>query len=244
MTFRTAMIEFVAPLFLGALCSLFICALIAFDTGIYSKPPPVYRAVIEYTGDDSASLLFAKTEETPDPVLEYYRNPSYKDVVVEFFTGICLDREISFAILDNSDRLNVSPALAFAVCWEESRFNPSAVNRHNRDGSIDRGLFQLNSRSFPYLSSAAFFDVRSNAFYGISHLRYCLDTGGTEVSALAVYNAGAGRVQTTGAPQSTLNYISRILENRRRIEMRFNNRIKIEEENRKAAMEETALYNR
>jgi hypothetical protein len=231
MIFRTAMIEFVAPLFLGALCSLLVCALIAFDSGIFSRPP-VYKTVVEYTDDDSASLLFAKGDESPDPILEYYRNPSYKSWVVEFFTVICSDREISSAILDNADRLNVSPALAFALCWEESRFNPGAVNRHNRDGSIDRGLFQLNSRSFPYLNSASFLDIRSNAFYGVSHLRYCLDTGGNEVSALAVYNAGAGRVQSTGAPQSTLNYISRILENRRRIEMRFNNRLKIEEENR------------
>jgi hypothetical protein len=55
----------------------------------------------------------------------------------------------------------------------------------------------------------------------MSHLRHCLDTGGTEIAALAMYNAGANRVRNTGTPKTTLDYISRILENRRRIESRF-----------------------
>jgi len=55
----------------------------------------------------------------------------------------------------------------------------------------------------------------------MSHLRYCLDTGRTEIAALAMYNAGTGRVSVTGAPKSTLDYISRILENKNKIENKF-----------------------
>ncbi|WP_461249005.1 transglycosylase SLT domain-containing protein, partial [Treponema sp. R6D11] len=87
--------------------------------------------------------------------------------------------------MQNADEYNVPAALAFALCWEESRFNPRAVGKPNRDGSIDRGLFQLNNRSFPELDTYMFFNVQHNARYGISHLRYCLDYGGSEVSALA-----------------------------------------------------------
>jgi hypothetical protein len=108
------------------------------------------------------------------------------------------------------------------------------MNRHNRDGSIDRGLFQLNNRSFPNLENSAFFDIKSNARYGISHLRHCLDSGGSEISALAMYNAGAGRVSTSGAPKVTLDYISRILENRGRLESRFHAMLIKEEEDRMA----------
>jgi hypothetical protein len=43
----------------------------------------------------------------------------------------------------------------------------------------------------------------------------------TEIAALAMYNAGAGRVTASGAPKSTLDYISRILENKNKIENKF-----------------------
>ena len=55
----------------------------------------------------------------------------------------------------------------------------------------------------------------------MSHLRFCLDTGGSEIAALAMYNAGTGRVNSTGTPRSTLDYVNRILENRLTIEKRF-----------------------
>jgi hypothetical protein len=233
------------PIFFGALGSLLLCALIAFDSNVYQKAvininsPQV--KIVRYH-DEDANLLFAKSEEIEDPVLTYFRNPDYRDWVLDFFTSLCSDREIARAILDHADRFNVSPSLAFALSWEESRFNPRAINRYNRDGSMDRGLFQLNSRSFPHLDNFSVFDVRTNSYYGLSHLRFCLDTGGTEVSALAMYNAGAGRVRTTGAPEITLNYISRILDNRVKIETRFLTRLLNEEEIRLAEMEENEVH--
>ena len=96
-----------------------------------------------------------------------------------------------------------------------------AVNTANRDESIDRGLFQLNSRSFPRLETQAFFNLSVNAYYGLSHLRHCLDTGGSEITALAMYNAGTNRVNNTGAPRATLDYIGRILDTRSEIDSRF-----------------------
>jgi len=225
--FRKTKMKYVIPLFAGVFCSLFLCALIAGYSGYFKKPSTV--VVIEKVKEDF-STLFAPTESTPDPVLEYYRNPEYKDWVIEFFTGVCSNQEIAYAILNSSDEFNVPPALAFALCWEESRFNPSAVNRQNRNGSIDRGLFQLNNQSFPHLDISIFYNISSNARYGINYLRQCLNSGGTEISALAMYNAGAGRIKSTGAPEVTLNYISRILENRRKIESRFHSRLIREEE--------------
>jgi len=53
-----------------------------------------------------------------------------------------------------------------------------------------------------------------------------------------MYNAGTGRVKTSGAPEVTLSYISRILENRRKIESHFHARLIKEEEIRIA---ETSL---
>jgi soluble lytic murein transglycosylase-like protein len=111
--------------------------------------------------------------------------------------------------------------LAFALCWEESRFNPQAENRKNRNASIDRGLFQLNDRSFPALNGADFFNPRINSYYAMAHLRWCLNSGGTEIAALAMYNAGVHRVANLGTPKGTLDYVHRVLQNRDRLEGAF-----------------------
>jgi soluble lytic murein transglycosylase-like protein len=140
---------------------------------------------------------------------------------LNFFTEICASAEIAEVILYNANLFDISPALAVALAWEESHLNPRAVNNRNRNESIDRGLFQLNDRSFPRLEVQAFFNPETNAWYAMNHLRHCLDTGGTEVAALAMYNAGTNRVRGAGTPKTTLDYISRILENRWEIEDRF-----------------------
>jgi hypothetical protein len=228
--------EVVIPMFTGLLGSLLLCTVIAADTAIFSKKYAAIRTTENTSEEDKerGSSFLAVTERGPDPIMEYYRNHEYKKWVIDFFTDICSSREVAQVILFNADEFNVPAALAFALSWEESRFNPRAVNRHNRDGSVDRGLFQLNNRSFPDLDALAFFNVQYNARYGISHLRYCLDFGGSEVSALAMYNAGTGRVTSTGAPNVTLNYISRILENKSKIESRFHTMLIKEEESRYA----------
>lgn len=143
-----------------------------------------------------------------DPGLSLYRFEKTHDSVLAFFSESCGSEVIARAIADNADRFGVPLSLAFALAWEESRFTSNAINR-NAD-SVDRGLFQLNSKSFPELNPDEFFDPFTSARYGLSHLSYCLDSGGNEIAALAMYNAGQGRVSTGGTPRRTLDYISRI----------------------------------
>jgi soluble lytic murein transglycosylase-like protein len=112
-------------------------------------------------------------------------------------------------ILDNSRKFGVRPSLAFALALEESEFRVDAINKNG--DSVDRGLFQLNSKSYPGLSIQDFYDPDTNARYGISHLKGCLKEAGNEVAALAMYNAGNGRVARNATPKTTLNYVSRIL---------------------------------
>jgi hypothetical protein len=141
--------------------------------------------------------------------------------VVSFFTRLCGSAELAEAILEGAALYAIPPGLSFALCWEESRYNPRAVNRLNRDGSVDRGLFQLNSGSFPKLTEYEFFNPRINAVYGMAHLRLCLDTGGSEITALAMYNAGTTRVRAGGTPRQTLDYTARVLAARRKIDRVF-----------------------
>jgi soluble lytic murein transglycosylase-like protein len=201
---------------------------------IVENQEPSYEAAAATPNSAETENIYFFTRnatERQDFILELYRDPRSEDRVVDFFAEICASRDIAEVILANAEMYDIPPALAVALAWEESRFDPHAVNTKNRDQSIDRGLFQLNDRSFPRLEIQSFFNPWTNARYGMNHLRYCLDTGGSEIAALAMYNAGAGRVNSSGTPRSTLDYISRIMNNRSEIEGLFHEReAQVEEE--------------
>jgi hypothetical protein len=161
--------------------------------------------------------------KVPDPILAAYRNGG-EEQVLAFFTALCGSGEFAAFILSNASKYDIEPALAFALCWEESRYYKYAVNR-NKNGSVDRGLFQLNSQAFPELSVEDFFNPEINIRHAMAHLRWCLDKGGSELSGLAMYNVGRGRVNGGGAPKVTLDYISRIMGYRKGIVELFNTEI-------------------
>jgi hypothetical protein len=187
-----------------------------------TKQPAVQLAAVDIPVLMPNLDFLAKPEpQHINHILELYRQAETQNCVIEFFSGVCGSREIAEIILTNAALFEISPALAFALSWEESRFDPKAVNSANRNGSVDRGLFQLNNRSFPHLTQADFFNPEVNANNALKYLRSCIKTGGNEIGALAVYNAGIGRVNRNGAPWVTLDYISRIEENCERIESHF-----------------------
>jgi len=224
--------EHTLPLFFGCLGSLIICAvLMMWNPDVYNRAAGNHETAYETAaaaqnsaGTDNIYFFTRNAPERQDFILALYRDPLSRERVIDFFAEICASREIAGVILANAEMYDIPLALAVALAWEESRFDPTAVNTKNRDQSIDRGLFQLNDRSFPRLGAQAFYNPEVNAQYGMSHLRYCLDTGGSEIAALAMYNAGAGRVNSSGTPRSTLDYISRIMNNRSEIEGLFQER--------------------
>jgi hypothetical protein len=150
-----------------------------------------------------------------DPIAKYYRDASTKDATLAFFSTVTHSENVARVILDNSVKFEVPGALAFALALEESDFRIDAINKNGSKGkngdSVDRGLFQLNSRSYPGLTIKDFYDPATNARYGVAHLKGCLDEAGNKVAALAMYNAGMGRVTKDLTPKKTLNYVSRIL---------------------------------
>ncbi|MBN2619281.1 MAG: transglycosylase SLT domain-containing protein [Spirochaetales bacterium] len=153
-------------------------------------------------------------------VVSRYNSPKTKEAVIDFFNKYTKNRKISEVILEYSIKYEVPPTLAFALSYSESNFDPSATNQNSN--SIDRGLFQLNSNTFTDLSHDEFFDIKVNAANGIKFIKWCLDTGENEVSALAMYNAGSGRVSGRGTPKMTLDYISKVLDFRNRLIDEFN----------------------
>ena len=151
--------------------------------------------------------------DTMDKGLELYRQPLSRPATEWFYNQITGNRDVTQAILIEADKNDIPLSLAFALAYTESRYKVTAINR-NTNESIDRGLFQLNNNSFPKLSEADFFDPYISAKYGMSHLRFCINTAGNEVAGLAMYNAGTNKVRSNRTPQSTLNYVEKILSYR------------------------------
>jgi hypothetical protein len=163
---------------------------------------------------ETISFLLSEKPEDVDPGLYLYRNKLTRPLVESFYTRVTADVEITDAILSGADSNNISLPLAFSLAWVESSFRVRALNYNSN--SIDRGLFQLNSRTFPSLKEEQFYNPWINAEYGLAHYRYCIEVGKNEVVALAMYNAGVNRVRR-GTPYSTLHYIAKILDKKRNL---------------------------
>jgi len=188
------------------------------------SPPPAANLELE----SEILSLVTNTEKLPnsiedrdhiDTIAVCYQHPDTKSSVIDFLASITKSRVIAVAILDNAVKQKVPASLAFAIAYEESRFDPLAVNQNTT--SVDRGLFQLNSLTFPDLTDQEFFNPSRNAREGIGYFRHVLELSGNEVSALAMYNAGRTRVTKQGAPMRTLDYISRILNYKKNIDSLF-----------------------
>lgn len=152
---------------------------------------------------------------------EYYENPSTHTMVIDFFVRLTGSEPIALPIIYHAEQNSVPLSLAFSVSWVESKYKPYASN--NNPSTTDRGLFQLNSASFRNLVTEEFFNPEINSLHAARHLRYCLDKGANDIeTALAIYNAGLGRVRSGSIPQSTQVYISRVVEYRQNLIRRFN----------------------
>jgi hypothetical protein len=161
----------------------------------------------------------ANVLEGEKPILSLYREDVTHDAVEEFFRELTGSDEIGLPMLYHADRNDLSVSLVFAVAWVESRFYPYAEN-YNAD-SIDRGLFQLNNKSFVRLSTDDFFHPEVNARHGTDYLRFALNYGGDERTAVAIYNAGMTRVLQNRTPQSTLKHVERVMAYKSSLERQF-----------------------
>ncbi len=185
----------------------------------YPFPTTIPVTFAEDESDEEITLNFqnyisevsvASNEPKTDMGLTLYRQAMSKAAVEWFYTHITGDRDTAVAILENADKNNVPVSMAFALAYTESHYQTTAIHK-NANNTIDRGLFQLNNNTFPKLTEEEFFDPEVSARYGISHLKFCLDTAGNDVAALAMYNAGTTRVRSNKTPQTTLNYIGNII---------------------------------
>ncbi len=121
----------------------------------------------------------------------------YEDVAEE--TGL----EISLIVEIYNQA--IEPEIVLGVIDRESKFNSNAIN-HNTNGSVDRGLMQINSGTAPWLWSIVFsnepynykklFNPEKNIQLGIWYLNYLLEKYNNEHMALTAYNRGEGGMRS------------------------------------------------
>ena len=178
---------------------------------VLSSPQPRFPTKL-YTGND--------------PVARLYMDRESNARVLAFYSSLTGSEHIARIILDAAVAKDVPVNLAFALAWGESRFKTGLASR-NTNRSLDRGLFQLNSTSFPHLTAAEVYNPETNARYGLAYLHYCLSYSGNEVVALAMYNAGLPRVAKAKTPASTYRYIETILVKRDEFHERFQSEVSV-----------------
>ncbi|WP_063657518.1 lytic transglycosylase domain-containing protein [Candidatus Arsenophonus triatominarum] len=60
-------------------------------------------------------------------------------VISKFSLADCFDKAGSY--------YQIAPDYLRAIAWQESNFNPHAKNK-NKDGSLDLGVMQINTKTF------------------------------------------------------------------------------------------------
>jgi len=174
--------------------------------------------------DYFTEVTLTRYNTNKDDGLTLYRQQISRAAVEWFYYQITGNKDVAQAILTEAEKNNIPLSLAFALAHTESNFRADAINK-NSNSSIDRGLFQLNSNSFTNLTEDDFFDPFVSAKYGMQHLKFCLNTAGNEVSALAMYNAGTNRVRSNKTPQSTLNYVGKIMSYQKMLDQLFSEQV-------------------
>lgn len=92
--------------------------------------------------------------------------------------------------------------IAVRLGYEESRWNPKAVNR-NDNGSADYGLYQLNSYYFPMTT------IDENIELGLRHLAEAYKATGSWRKSVIAYNAGLNG--SKNPPVRSLRHADRVV---------------------------------
>jgi soluble lytic murein transglycosylase-like protein len=100
----------------------------------------------------------------------------------------------AFCFAQAAQRYGVNEALLRAIAKVESNNQPQAVNT-NRDGSMDVGLMQINSRHFPvlarhHITPSALMEPCVNVQVGAWVLAQAIQVHGPTWRAVGAYNAG------------------------------------------------------
>ncbi len=109
----------------------------------------------------------------------------------------------------------VDPWLLYSIAYVESRYNPTAVNRANRNGTVDTGLMQVNSVHWPDLRKygiepTALYNACASTYIGAWVLAQKQRRYGNTWEAIAAYNVGS--IDTPARRAVGLKYARKVYE--------------------------------
>jgi len=112
----------------------------------------------------------------------------------------------------------LDPWLLVAVAKVESSFNPNAINRSNRNGSVDVGLMQINSFWFPRLERMGIkkqhlFNPCVSIFVGAWIMSYNIRRHGMTKRGIGAYNSMNRETQ--------IRYANRVIRAHAELTQRF-----------------------
>lgn len=154
-------------------------------------------------------------------VNEYILEQSSVEELISFYTKFTKNKKIAETILLQSLEQDVPIHLSFAIAHTESKYNILASNR-NGSHSSDYGLFQLNNsyRDWPL---SKFFNIQENVKEGINYISYCLYISENNTRlAIGSYNAGPKVAISNIIPESTYNYIEKVIHYEDYLTLEFN----------------------
>jgi len=103
---------------------------------------------------------------------------------------------------DAGKRYRLDPKLLLAISLHESSCRVTAINKKNRNKSIDVGLMQVNSWWFPQVKKYTpnlnnLYDPRFNIHVGAWIFKQCTNRFSNTAQAIDCYNKGAPRAKKT-----------------------------------------------
>lgn len=131
------------------------------------------------------------------------------------FPGLSLQAAPLMACFESTGmRFGIPPELLVAIARVESNLNACALN-HNRDGSEDVGIMQINSWWFPKLKQQGIdrdnlWNACQNIEVGGWILAGNFNLLGWQWSAVGAYNAGTAR--TDEAENRRMNYAQKVAD--------------------------------
>lgn len=128
-------------------------------------------------------------------------------IELDFWLSIIPNKELVYRVMDSN--LGIYKSLIFSLVKNESQFNPNAIGINST--SSDYGLFQLNSITYPNLTTEELLDIDNNITLGIFHLFTELRRFNWDIElSVKSYNAGPSRVISGNVPESTKRYWNKI----------------------------------
>ena len=128
------------------------------------------------------------------PASAYYQSST--DNIVSLYQT--LPQDVKQYAFTKCNQRGISYSLFVAVAYNESRFQPDAINV-NKNGTVDRGLCQINDSCHRFLKSKnifqttdQLFDVYTNIDCFIALMEYHMSYTKDEYQALLGYQVGEG----------------------------------------------------